>query len=216
MAAFDDWCTDPAITRARVDAFLAARAHRRALSRPLPRLDEFRHHGHPGVFVQDGDGARRLRRARQRAARRSGIRGCDWQAAAAQGGRAALVTADTDHFASIASWRRLAQRQAVARHEELRGHAAAARHRARTQRATSRRSSRAIPRCWRCSPRSRRRDGWPCARGAVVRRRRAVAARAARIERAFGCPLQNEYGASECLAIAYGCREGGCTSTPTG
>jgi phenylacetate-coenzyme A ligase PaaK-like adenylate-forming protein len=24
----------------------------------------------------------------------------------------------------------------------------------------------------------------------------------------FGCPLQNEYGASECLAIAHGCREG--------
>ena len=28
------------------------------------------------------------------------------------------------------------------------------------------------------------------------------------IERAFGCLLQNEYGASECLAIAHGCREG--------
>ncbi len=44
--------------------------------------------------------------------------------------------------------------------------------------------------------------------GAVVRRRRPVAAGAARIERVFGCPLQNEYGASECLTIGHGCREG--------
>ena len=28
------------------------------------------------------------------------------------------------------------------------------------------------------------------------------------IERAFGCPVVNEYGASECMSIAYGCREG--------
>jgi phenylacetate-coenzyme A ligase PaaK-like adenylate-forming protein len=28
------------------------------------------------------------------------------------------------------------------------------------------------------------------------------------IERVFGCPLQNEYGASECLTIAHACREG--------
>jgi phenylacetate-coenzyme A ligase PaaK-like adenylate-forming protein len=30
----------------------------------------------------------------------------------------------------------------------------------------------------------------------------------AEIERAFGCPVVNEYGASECMSIAYGCREG--------
>lgn len=30
----------------------------------------------------------------------------------------------------------------------------------------------------------------------------------ARIERAFGCPVMDEYGASECLGIAHGCREG--------
>jgi phenylacetate-coenzyme A ligase PaaK-like adenylate-forming protein len=29
-----------------------------------------------------------------------------------------------------------------------------------------------------------------------------------RIEEAFGCPLQNEYGASECLTIAHSCPEG--------
>lgn len=29
-----------------------------------------------------------------------------------------------------------------------------------------------------------------------------------RIEQAFACPLHNEYGASECLTIGYGCREG--------
>jgi phenylacetate-coenzyme A ligase PaaK-like adenylate-forming protein len=28
------------------------------------------------------------------------------------------------------------------------------------------------------------------------------------IEAAFGCPLENEYGASECLSIAFGCRQG--------
>jgi phenylacetate-coenzyme A ligase PaaK-like adenylate-forming protein len=28
------------------------------------------------------------------------------------------------------------------------------------------------------------------------------------IERAFDCPLTNEYGASECMSIAFGCREG--------
>jgi phenylacetate-coenzyme A ligase PaaK-like adenylate-forming protein len=30
----------------------------------------------------------------------------------------------------------------------------------------------------------------------------------AQIERAFGCRLINEYGASECMSIAYGCRHG--------
>jgi phenylacetate-coenzyme A ligase PaaK-like adenylate-forming protein len=28
------------------------------------------------------------------------------------------------------------------------------------------------------------------------------------IERAFGCPLTNEYGASECMSIGFGCQEG--------
>jgi len=31
------------------------------------------------------------------------------------------------------------------------------------------------------------------------------------IERAFDCPVANEYGASECMSIAFGCREDGCT-----
>jgi len=35
----------------------------------------------------------------------------------------------------------------------------------------------------------------------------AASARA-EIERAFGCPVVNEYGASECMSIAFGCREG--------
>jgi phenylacetate-coenzyme A ligase PaaK-like adenylate-forming protein len=30
----------------------------------------------------------------------------------------------------------------------------------------------------------------------------------AAIERAFGCPLANEYGASECMSIGFGCRQG--------
>ena len=29
-----------------------------------------------------------------------------------------------------------------------------------------------------------------------------------RLEHVFGCPLHNEYGASECLSIGYACREG--------
>jgi len=37
---------------------------------------------------------------------------------------------------------------------------------------------------------------------------RLPAAAQAGIERAFGCRLINEYGASECMSIAYGCREG--------
>ena len=60
---------------------------------------------------------------------------------------------------------------------------------------------RAIRRCSRCWPTSRRPDGSRSAPGGAVVRRRSACRRGARaaIERAFGCPLHNEYGASECL-----------------
>ena len=210
MAAFDDWCTDRAIDARDVARFLGTRAHigERYRGRYLVWTSSGTT-GTPGVFVQDEAALAAYDALVSVQLTGSMFAACDWSAAAAQGGRAALVTADCDHFASIASWRRVAHGQALARHEELRGHAAAARHRRRPRTRIGRRSSRAIPTVLalladeQAAGRLHLRPAALWAGGEALSRAAHDA-----IEHAFGCPLINEYGASECLTIGYGCREG--------
>jgi phenylacetate-CoA ligase len=109
MAAFDDWCTDPAISRSAVDGFLAERTHigERFLGRYLVWMSSGST-GEPGIYVQDRGALAAYDALVSAQLATPGFAGCNWQHVAAQGGRAALIAADTDHFASIASWRRLA------------------------------------------------------------------------------------------------------------
>ena len=93
--------------------------------------------GEPGIYVQDAGAWPPTTRWSARSSRARCSPAATGRRWPRKGGRSALVTADTDHFASIASWRRLRAGQAVARHEELRRHAAAARHGAATQRVSA-------------------------------------------------------------------------------
>ena len=110
MERFDDWVTDPAIRRSGIDAFLADRTH--IGERYLGRYIVWKSSGttgEPGVFVQDDDALAvydTLIAAQLSAAALAGR--CI--AGMLRGGRAALVAAMGDHFASIASWERACRR----------------------------------------------------------------------------------------------------------
>ncbi len=109
MSSFDDWCTDRSVSRAAITAFLAQRSHigERFHGRYIVWTSSGST-GEPGIFVQDGSALAAYDALVGAQLGGPAFAGCDWQAVATQGGRAALITADTDHFASIASWRRVA------------------------------------------------------------------------------------------------------------
>jgi phenylacetate-CoA ligase len=209
MTAFDDWCTDRDVTRAAVDQFLGERAHigERFLDRYLVWTSSGST-GEYGIYVQDA-GALAVYDALV-SAQLAGpaFSGCDWRAAVAKGGRSALITADTDHFASIASWRRSAQGKpwldmksfAVTRPvpdivRELNAYQPAF--------VSSYPTVLALLADEHAAGRLAIRPSalWSGGEGLSLAGQR-------QIERTFGCPLQNEYGASECLTIGHGCREG--------
>ena len=209
MAAFDAWCTDPAVTRMAVDGFLAERAHigERFLDRYLVWMSSGST-GEPGIYVQDR-GALAAYDAMVSAQLTSpGLAECNWQHVAALGGRAALIAADTDHFASIASWRRLANGKpwldmksfAVTQPlpdivRELNAYQPAFVSSYPTVLALLAEEQQAERLTIRPAAL------WSGGEGLSHSTGRAI-------ERVFGCPLQNEYGASECLTIAHACREG--------
>ena len=209
MAHFDDWVTDPEITLAGVTAFIADREQ--IGERYLDRYVIWKSSGstgEPGVYLQDGDAlatfdalfAVHLDPACF-APRHS------WDLLAG-GGRAALVAATGDHFASIASWQRVCQRspwipargfsildplpQLVAALNEYRPAFLASYPTMLSLLAEEQEAGRLEIEpvmLW---------SGGEC----LAPEARAV------IERAFGCPLTNEYGASECMSIGFACREG--------
>ena len=102
MARFDDWVTDAAIRRQDVDAFLADRTH--IGERYLGRYIVWKSSGttgEPGIYMQDDDALAvydALIAVQLSTAELAGkcVAGCF------QGGRAALIAATGDHFASIA------------------------------------------------------------------------------------------------------------------
>jgi phenylacetate-CoA ligase len=209
MAHFDDWVTDPEVSLAGVTAFVKDREH--IGERYLGRYVVWKSSGstgEPGIFVQDGESLATFDALMavhmdpvRFAARHS------WELVSG-GGRAALVAATGEHFASIASWQRVCQSSPWV---------------------TARGFSILDP-----LPRlvSELNDYQPVflasyptmlamlAEEQQARRLRIKPARlwsggerlapeaAGAIQRAFGAPLANEYGASECMSIAYGCREG--------
>jgi putative adenylate-forming enzyme len=208
MARFDDWVADPAIHRRDVDAFLADRTQ--IGERYLGRYIVWKSSGstgEPGIYIQDDDALSvydalvAVQLAGNHLAGRC-VTGFF------RGGRAALIAATGDHFASIASWERvcrsapgLAARgfsildpldRLVA---ELNAFAPVYLASYPTmlvllaEQRTAGRLKVAPQIVW--------------SGGEFL----APAARA-ELERAFGCPVLNEYGASEFLSIAFGCREG--------
>jgi putative adenylate-forming enzyme len=209
MARFDEWVTDREITRPSLTAFLENRNN--IGERYLDRYCVWKSSGtsgEPGIFVQDA-GALAVYDALVSAQLNTpALAGRYAWGLYAEGGRAALITAKNDHYASIATWRRafaansllparaLSVTDPVSRLvEELNEFQPALLASYPTMLAllaAEQKSGRlriAPATLWaggeRLSPPTQR-----------------------RIEESFGAPVQIEYGASEALSIGYGCREG--------
>lgn len=209
MANFDDWVTDPRVDRRGVEAFLADRTH--IGERFLERYIVWKSSGstgEPGIFVQDAAALATYDAliAVQLAGTRLAVPYA-W-GLLARGGRAALIAATGDHFASIASWQRVCRgtpwpnarafsvmdplARLVAELNDYAPAFLASYPTVLAQLADEKAAGRLriAPAClW---------SGGEC----------LAPSTAQAIERAFGCPLINEYGASECMSIAFGCREG--------
>jgi phenylacetate-CoA ligase len=209
MARFDDWVADRAVTQAGVEAFLADPAL--IGERYLDRYAVWKSSGstgEPGIFVQDADALATYDAlltvqfdVAELAARYA-------MGLLAKSGRAALIAATGGHFASIASWRRLFRnspwltaaafsvmtplRQLVAELNAYQPAYLASYPTVLALLAEEQEAGRLQiqpTNLW---------SGGECLAPAMR----------ATIESAFGCQVANEYGTSECMSIAYGCREG--------
>ena len=209
MAHFDEWVTDPKVNRASVDAFLADRAH--IGERYLGRYVVWKSSGStgvPGIFVQD-EAALAIYDALiavQLAA--TGLSRAYAWGVLARGGRAALIAATGDHFASIASWQRVCRGMPWPNArafsvldplprivEELNGYQPA--------------FLASYPTMLALLAEEQRGERLRLAPSCLWSGGEYLAPAAAKaIQEAFGCPLINEYGASECMSIAFGCSEG--------
>lgn len=209
MSRFDDWVTDPEVTRERLSAFLADRSRIGELF--LGRHAAWRSSGttgEPGLYLHDAPACATYH-ALIAAVMQSPEVSAAWAfGQLAHGGRRALVAATGEHFAGIVTWRALAQwapqaatcelsvlRPAGEWVEQLNafqpaflaGYPNALRLLAQEQRA--RRLAIAPSIVW-----SGGEHLTPAARTAI--------------ERAFGAVVIDEYGSSECLSIAVGCSHG--------
>jgi phenylacetate-coenzyme A ligase PaaK-like adenylate-forming protein len=209
MARFDDWVTDREVTLAGVTAFVADRAHigERYLGRYVIWKSSGSN-GQPGIYVQDDDALSTFDALM--AVHLDPLRFAprySWDVLA-NGGRAALVAATGDHFASIASWKRVCRSgpwiaargfsimeplpRLVAALNDYRPVFLASYPTMLSLLAEEREAGRLEiepVRLW---------SGGEC----------LAPDAAMAIQRAFDCPLANEYGASECMSIGVGCREG--------
>ena len=206
MANFDDACTDRGIRRADVERFVADRAR---VGEPfLGRYHVWKSSGSsgsPGLFVQDA-GAMAVYDAL--VAMQLDAARLDFARVAAAAGRAALIVATGDHFASITSWEHVrrvfpgAEALSFSVLEPI-AQLTAQLNAWRPAFVASYPSVLSLLAAEQRAGRLRIAPALAWSGGETL----GSAARAA-IERAFGCPLVNEYGASECLAIAHGCPAG--------
>ncbi len=209
MDHFDDWSTDRAIRRRDLEAFIADR--RRVGERHLGRYWAWKSSGstgEPGLFLQD-EAAMAVYDAHIAAQWDAGRLGAaKFSRLGAAGTRAALVVATGDHFASAVAWERnrgtipgldllalsvlLPVGRIVERLNRFRPGFVAAYPSVLALLAAERRSGRL-----RIEPAVL----WSGGESMAPRLRAAL-------ERDFGCIVMDEYGASECLSIAYGCDAG--------
>ena len=211
MDRFDDWVTDPAVDLAGVDRVpRRSGAHRRALPRPLCDLEELGQHRRAGDLRAGWRCAGDVRRADGRASRSRALRR---RPRLAHRGARRAGRADRRDRRSLRQHRVVAARscrnspwiaargfsildplpQLVAELNAYRPAFVASYPTmlvAAGRRAESRRLEIDPVSLW---------SGGECL---------PAGARARRSRRAFGCPVVNEYGASECMSIAFGCDEG--------
>lgn len=206
MDRFDDWCTDARVRRTEVERFLAD--VKRVGTPFLGRYHVWKSSGStgtPGIFLQD-EHAMAVYDAL--VGTQFDAMNLDAARLLAGGWRAALVVATGDHFASVTSWEHLRRihpgfdartysvlspiRQLVAGLNEFQP-AFLASYPSVLQLLAAERSAGRL----RIAPALAWSGGEALARPAQ-----------AAIEEALGCRVMNEYGASECLSIAHGCREG--------
>ena len=209
MENFDDWCTDPRIRRKAVDAFLADR--RRIGEHFLDRYCVWKSSGTsgiPGIFVQDAHALAVYDAlvAAQFDARALGARGAARLASA--GGRAAIVIATGDHFASITSWQHLKRAYPGMERREYSvltplGELVAQLNAYQPAMVASYPSVLRLLATEQAAGRLRIEPALLWSGGEVLRPSAQEA-----IERAFDCRVINEYGASECLSIAFQCEAG--------
>ena len=208
MGRFDDWVTDPAIRRRGVEAFLADRTH--IGERYLGRYIVWKSSGstgEPGIYLQD-DAALAVYDALVAVQLAAPDLAARCTAGLFRGGRAALIAATGDHFASVASWERVCRSApGIAAREfsvmepldllvaELNAFAPAYLASYPTM-LTLLAEERAAGRL-RVAPAL----AWSGGEFLAEPARRDLA-------RTFGCPVLNEYGTSECMSIAFGCSAG--------
>ncbi len=208
MARFDDWVTDPEIHRRDIDRFLADRAH--VGERFLGRYVVWKSSGtsgESGIYVQDSL-ALDVYDALIAVQMSTGSVAAHCFAGIIKGGRAALVAATGDHFASIASWARVVRAapglaaRGFSIMEPLDRLVAGLNAFAPVYLASYPTMLMVLA--------DERRAGRLRIDPSVVWSGGEYLAPAAHsdLERAFGCPVVNEYGASECMSIAFGCPAG--------
>lgn len=208
MARFDDWVADRALSRAAVERFLADRS--RIGERYLDAYVVWKSSGtsgEEGIFVQDPqalsiyDALLAVQLASPELVARCAA------AAAQGGGRAALIAATGDHFASIASWQRVCRSSPFL---AARGFSVM-----EPLDSLVRELNAFQPAYLASYPTmlamlaEEQREGRLSIRPSLVWSGGEYAAPAAldALEAAFGARVMNEYGASECLSIAFGCPE---------
>lgn len=207
MTHFDDWVTDREVRRSGVEQFLADRSH--IGERYLDRYVVWKSSGstgEPGIYVQDQDALTTFDALMAVHLDPTWFASHAWESMSG-GGRAALVVATGDHFASIASWQRARRSmpgisarsfsileplpQLVRQLNDYRPAFLASYPTMLSllaEEQNARRLHLAPLNIW--------------SGGEYL----APTARSA-IERAFGCRVVNEYGASECMSIAFSCVE---------
>ena len=209
MSRFDDWVTDPAVTRDALAAFLADRAR---IGEPfLGRYAAWRSSGttgEPGLYLHDMPACATYHALIAAVMQRPDVAAAWAFGQIAHGGRRALVAATGEHFAGLVTWRALERwapgaascelsvLRPVAEWNErlnalqpafLAGYPTALRLLAHEQHARRLAIAPSIV--------------WSGGEHLTSAARRAI-------ERAFGALVIDEYGSSECLSIAVGCGHG--------
>ena len=208
MRRFDDWMTDRSVTRSRVDAFLADRE--RIGDRFDGRYVIWKSSGttgDEGIFVQDQhaldiyDGLLAVQLAAPELAVQM------LAGSMSKGGRAALIAATGDHFASIASWERVCRSSPgmAARGFSVMEPLASL---VAKLNAFQPAYLASYPTMLALLAEEKRAGRLKIGPALVWSGGEYLGGRTLdELEGAFGCRVINEYGASECLSIAFGCPE---------
>ena len=209
MERFDDAVTDPAVTRERVAAFVADRSR---IGQPfLERYTVWKSsgtRGEPGWFVQDPQAMLTYQAL-------VGVQLQSPRLASAYGlglmrlsGRAALLAASDEHFASIAYWTRAAQSSPWSWTRDLSIMQPTAAWVAALNEFNPAFLA-SYPSVFKLLGDEKRAGRLAIAPHILwCGGEHMSASLRLELERTFGCPVIDEYGASECLSIAFGCTAG--------